>query len=183
MGAGGTARPILTSSSLLSSARPPLSFSLLRPQAGGGAGWATPLPSPVSSSPFPTSLSISPWLHAGLAGGCPAHQAVFSLGRLAGGHFFCTSQLCKPSVFFPALLPRGAIGGACPCAEKHPSLCRRGRPYQPNRSGRLSSGGGAMLNLRAESGLDCALRLSPIIKRQKPAKTPKYFFLGLLWVI
>lgn len=42
--------------------------------------------------------------------------------------------------------------------------------------GRLSGGGvaqGAGGTGRAESGLDCALRLSPIIGRQKPAKTPK----------
>ena len=177
MGAGGAARP----PSLPHPCFPPpalLSLSLCsaRRQVAGLVGLLPFLPLSLFLS-FPSLSSLSYLLP-----GCRAGWLARLAGRAATASLYCLilQTFCFLSCPFP---PAGPLAEPAPLLKKHPYLCCRGRPYMPKWSGRLSGGGVVRGVKRAESGLDCALRLSPIIRRQKPAKTPKYFFLGLLWVV
>ena len=151
--------PILTSS-LLPSTRCPFRP---RPQAGGGDGWSTLLPSLVPPS----------WLHAGWL----ARLA----GRAAAASLYCL--ILQTFCFLPCPSPAGPLAEPASllknihlCVAGGGLVCQNGRAVQQRWCSTVRA-------RRVESELDCALRLSLIIRRQKPAKTPKYFFLGLLWVV
>ena len=120
MGAGGAARP----PSLPHPCFPPpalLSLSLCsaRRQVAGLVGLLPFLPLSLFLS-FPSLSSLSyllPGCRAGLAGGCPAHQAVVSLGWLADTS---STPLNYANLLFSSLSLPLALRG--PLAEPPPVL-------------------------------------------------------------